>query len=524
MPVLHVSRKRFFELLGKSMTIQELEDLAFDFGIEIEEELQEESKKEMLKIELPANRYDLLSVEGVTAALGEYIGTQSFREFKTTPPVEKLVIQKAVSEVRPFMVSAVLRNITFTPETYESFIDLQDKLHHNLGRKRALVSMGTHDLDKIKGPFRFTAEKPEDISFVPLNQTEKMNGPRIMEFYKDSYLKEYLPLIKDEKVWPMLYDSNGIVLSMPPIINGDISKITLETKNVFIDVTAKDLTKAHMFLNILAAHFSRYCQTPNVIEQVTCEYEDQTVHANEITPIMETRVVPCDLDYLRTLTGLKEVTAKESVDALKRMGLPATATSEKEIQVTVPPLRQDILHPCDIGEDLAVGIGFNKVPVIIPKTITTGKQLYINKASDLLRELLAEAGYRESYNFSLCSKDDLTVSLRRPENKEMITVANPKTFEFQTARTTLIPGILKHLAANKSFKLPIHMFEVGDVVLKDATRVTGARNERRMVALRTDDKSDLEFIHGLLDYIMLKHGLVFQKENGYTIKESSGSL
>jgi phenylalanyl-tRNA synthetase beta chain len=37
---------------------------------------------------------------------------------------------------------------------YDSFIDLQDKLHMNLCRQRRLVSMGTHDLDTVQGPFK----------------------------------------------------------------------------------------------------------------------------------------------------------------------------------------------------------------------------------------------------------------------------------------------------------------------------------------------------------------------------------
>jgi phenylalanyl-tRNA synthetase beta chain len=32
---------------------------------------------------------------------------------------------------------------------------------------------------------------------------------------------------------------------MPPIINGEHSKITLDTKNVFIECTATDLTKVN---------------------------------------------------------------------------------------------------------------------------------------------------------------------------------------------------------------------------------------------------------------------------------------
>ena len=67
--------------------------------------------------------------------------------------------------------------------SYASFIALQDKLHQNLARKRTLVAIGTHDLDTIKGPFRYEAKAPKDIKFVPLSQTKEFNAAELMEFY-----------------------------------------------------------------------------------------------------------------------------------------------------------------------------------------------------------------------------------------------------------------------------------------------------------------------------------------------------
>ena len=67
---------------------------------------------------------------------------------------QKLSIDASTSVVRPHCLLAVLRNVKFTKARYDSFIDLQDKLHQNLARKRTLVAIGTHDLDNIKGPFR----------------------------------------------------------------------------------------------------------------------------------------------------------------------------------------------------------------------------------------------------------------------------------------------------------------------------------------------------------------------------------
>jgi phenylalanyl-tRNA synthetase beta chain len=36
--------------------------------------------------------------------------------------------------------------------------------------------MGTHDLDSIKGPFKYIAKNPTEFNFVPLNQEKNVNG------------------------------------------------------------------------------------------------------------------------------------------------------------------------------------------------------------------------------------------------------------------------------------------------------------------------------------------------------------
>lgn len=63
-------------------------------------------------------------------------------------------------------------------------------------------------------------------------------------------------------MYPIIYDKNDVVLSMPPIINSEHSKITLNTRNIFIDVTATDETKLHIVTNIIATMFSEYCAEP----------------------------------------------------------------------------------------------------------------------------------------------------------------------------------------------------------------------------------------------------------------------
>ena len=70
MPTISINLEYFYELLGKKLTLKEFDDLCFDYGLELEEDNDVE---ENVKVELPANRYDLLSVEGLALALRSYV-------------------------------------------------------------------------------------------------------------------------------------------------------------------------------------------------------------------------------------------------------------------------------------------------------------------------------------------------------------------------------------------------------------------------------------------------------------------
>ena len=171
--------------------------------------------------------------------------------------------------------------------------------------------------------------------------------------------------------------------------------------------------------------------------------------------------------------------------------------------MTIPPTRHDVLHPVDIYEDVAIAYGYNNLVKTIPKTMTIATQQPINKLTDQLREQIAQAGFTEALTFSLCSRDDISSKLRKPEMPEQsVHIANPKTLEFQVARTTLLPGLLKTVQANLKMPLPMKLFEISDVVLKDQGKDVGAKNQRRLCALNYNKNPGFETVHGLLDRIM----------------------
>ncbi|KAJ7424106.1 Phenylalanine--tRNA ligase beta subunit [Willisornis vidua] len=518
---------------------EEFDELCFEFGLELDEitsekdiiskEKGEEKAKGasdviLYKIDVPANRYDLLCLEGLVR------GLQVFKERINVPRYEKiippegegqrLIITEQTTQIRPHAVAAVLRNITFTKDRYESFIDLQEKLHQNICRKRALVAIGTHDLDTISGPFTYTAKAPSEIKFKPLNQSQEYTASQIMDLYRtDSHLRHYLPLIENKPRYPVIYDSNGVVLSMPPIINGDHTKISLNTRNVFIECTGTDITKAKIVLDIIVTMFSEYCEKPFTVEAAEVVYPNGKTHVYPELAYRKEKVKP---ELINKKIGISE-TPSSLAKLLSRMCLKSNVIGNgNHIEVEIPPTRADIIHACDIIEDAAIAYGYNNIQMVIPKTYTIANQ---------------------------CSQEDIADKLGMDISAtNAVRIANPKTLEFQVARTTLLPGLLKTIAANRKMPLPLKLFEISDIVVKDPNtgldspalfntvhyyndrknilsdkiqtycHNVGARNYRHLCAIYYNKSPGFEIIHGLLDRVMQLLEVPPNEEKGYTIK------
>jgi phenylalanyl-tRNA synthetase beta chain len=537
MPTIGVDKEALFKELGRSYTTEEFDELCFEFGIELDEDTSNTDRPTVngiqepaqLNIEIPANRYDMLCFEGISMALKIFLGLCPTPKYSLAAPssgqVQSITVSKDTMRIRPFVSGAILRNIEFDEARYESFIALQDKLHQNLARQRSLVAIGTHDLDTLRGPFTYEALPPKDIKFVPLNQTKEMNGEELMTFYeKDKNLSRYLPIIRDSPVYPVIYDANHTVCSLPPIINGNHSKITTKTTNVFIECTATDATKVEIVINILVAMFSQYTS-----ERFTCEpiavispHNNQSRQVPDLTP----RATTAEISYINSCTGLTH-SAEAICSMLTRMSYHArpSKSSKDLVDVDVPPTRADVLHQADIMEDVCIAYGFNKLPRSFPsKSGTIAQPLPINKLSDILRLEAAMAGWSEVLPLILCSHDENFAFLnRKDDGTTAVRLANPKTAEYQVVRTTLLPGLLKTFRENKHHSVPIKIFEVSDVAFKAPELERKSRNERHFAAAWYGKTSGFEVVHGLLDRLMsmLKSAFV-TREDGLEVKNAEG--
>jgi phenylalanyl-tRNA synthetase beta chain len=477
--------------------------------------LDDANDEVIYKIDIPANRYDMLCLEGIARALNVFRGKTEAPRYtlKRSPDFTplKLTVKAETALVRPFVVAAVLRGVKFDATRYNSFIDLQDKLHQNLCRHRTLVAIGTHDLGKVKGPFTYEALPPEDIKFVPLKQDREFNAKELLEYYaaNDLKLKKYVPIIQSSLLYPVILDSERTVLSLPPVINGSRSAISLETRDVFIECTATDLTKAKVVLNTMCAMYSQYCEVPFEIEPV------EVIDARGVSvmyPDVSPKKFDVEMAYVNACTGLN-IEAGLAATLLKKMQLEACAEGDR-LKIEAPITRSDVLHACDVMEDVAIAYGYDNLLIEPPKLATIGKEQPLSQLCELLRIDCATSGFTEVLTWALCSRKENFADLRLEDpgvgadgKHGAVSIGNPATAEFEVCRTSLLPSILKTLGANKDTPLPVKLFEVSDVILLDDSSDVGARNERRLVAVNCDKTSGFEVVHGLLNRVMQVMGI-----------------
>jgi len=201
-------------------------------------------------VEVFPNRPDLLSEEGFARALSSFIGVKTgLRKYNVKKSSFKVNVDKSVENIRPYIRCAVLKNINLSDEAIKSLMQLQEKLHLTHGRKRKKVAIGVHDFDAIKFPLVYKAVKPASISFVPLDMTAEMNLAEIL--VKHPKGRDYAFALEGLSKYPVIIDAKNDVVSFPPIINGIITQVKENTKNLFIDVTGLDVNAVTQALNIL---------------------------------------------------------------------------------------------------------------------------------------------------------------------------------------------------------------------------------------------------------------------------------
>ena len=445
----------------------------------------EGSDDEGVEIEVFPDRPDLLSAETMAHVVRPFLhGATAEPSLATVEGTIAMTVDPSLEDVRPVIYGAVVRGVDtgHTAEARDQFIqglmDHQEKLHFALGRGRKRSSVGVHDLARLRPPFRVVTV-PADYDFIPLAMEEPMSIEQILKQHPKGV--DYAHLLEGFEKFPVIIDAAGDVLSFPPIINGAHTTVTDSTTDFFIDVTGWDERACEASLLLVCLSFAARGGTVETIRLTGLD----GVERNCPDGSPKTHRLPKPL--------LEEVLGREFSDAevgaaLNRMGgrllrrrvvtdgprvrdrWAEAAAGEDEYLIEMPRWRADILHPVDLVEEVAIGIGYEDLGVATSNQSSAGIALPKMTLHRRIRESMQGQGLQQIQSLSLSNEGDQFDKVRNAKCGAVTRLHNPITIDHTILRQHLLPSLLRLLAANRHHELPQRVYELGTVVRDNHNR------------------------------------------------------
>ncbi len=492
MAVVTFGRKDFEGLVGKSLKDGDYKNSIPMIGVTTES-LSDDS----VSFEVFPNRPDMLSVEGFARAVKAFIRNKKQVTYTSGKVYGSVEVEDSVNGVRPFIACAVVKNVKLNDTVLKSLMQFQEKIHETFGRKRARIAIGVHDISKIEFPLRYAAYKPDEISFVPLGMKDGLTLGEILKKHPKGV--EYAVVLSNARKYPVITDNKNQVISFPPIINGELTRVTKDSKNLFIDVTG---TSKHYIAKTLSILCAALIDRGATIEGVKIIYDRP-----ETTPDMSDQKIKISLGYLNGLldTDMKEYELKKT---LSKMGIGFLSGS-----ALVPCYRADVMHQIDIVEDAAIAIGYGNFQPRVPKIPTMAERDPLEERCSAIREIAVGLGAQEVVSFIL-TNENRQFKMMGVAPEECAAILNPKTEDYTVCRKSILPSLLDVLRSNTHNEYPQKIFEVGDCVYVGGGE-TGAENVRKFAFAASHRDADINEIKSVLETFMRLYGV------GYSLKNST---
>jgi len=500
MPVVDVDPDELRQLTGhQDKDDEELKSDLFALGLEFEGETEDGE----FQLEFAPDRLDRLSVEGVARSLRYQYGDDRGVYTPNTNSAEWVIeVEASVPEERPYVTGAIVRGLDMTEAKLDSLIQLQEKLHATMGRKRAKGAIGVHDLATLKGrsaagegqqpkSITYRGVDPDGERFVPLDANTDMT-PREVLTDHDTGAK-FAPLVEDLERFPAIYDDVGL-FSFPPVINGKRTEVDEGTRDVLIEMTGTDQWTIDRMLNIVCYALDARAGR---VEMVDVEYPDRTLERPDLST--DTKTVAHR--RIESVLGIS-LDTEDVVDLMERSGLDVAVEEGADgepvaYEAHVPPYRVDVLHALDVVDDVGRAYGFNDLEPRYPDVSTVGGRHERSRVEDSARDALVGLGFEDLLNFHMISEsenfDRLSVSPGDGYGvEEPVTITEPYSEDYTMLRTWALPSLLMVLENNTHRAYPQDLAEIGLAAHRDERENTSVAEHRTVAAVLARSEASYE--------------------------------
>lgn len=485
MPKIEVSRQDLFTLACiEDPGDEKLADILSLVKGEIDS-----SEGDKLKIELnDTNRPDLWCVEGIARAIRcSNSGAEKHLAELPEPDME-IFVDTELAKVRPFIAAFTACGWAPDERELDALIDVQEKLAASFGRNRKTAAIGFYRLDEIEFPIKYRAVSKE-TSFIPLGFDQEMTLSEILNETETG--RTYAHLLEGAELMPLLEDSNGSILSFPPVLNSSTTgTVSAGDSRLFCEVTGTDWDTVQLSATILACNLQ---DRGAEILPIRVNYSEPYRGKTAVSPAIFGDLMTASMDSIRGILGTN-IDPETAQEALQRMDYASVKLNETGITGILPPYRRDGIHAVDMIEDIAISMGLPSFEPLLPEQFTLGRCAPIEDLADAVRFLLVGTGCEEILRPVLTSSEKVTKLTRTPNSP--VSIANPMTAEYGVVRNTLLPGLLEVESTSAHASYPHRIFETGEVlILQDNGN---CQTEVLLTCLVCGNKADFGDIHSII--------------------------
>ncbi|MGI0051512.1 MAG: phenylalanine--tRNA ligase subunit beta [Nitrososphaeraceae archaeon] len=449
MPVINIFKSRIRSAFPNTKIEKIVAKLPF-IGLDIEG-----IDKEKIRVEYNPNRPDFSSDIGVFRSLNGLlnvkIGLPTFKYYSDR--LYRITIDPSVNQIRPIILFFVAKNDKINNFILNQLILMQEDIHNGIARGRKKAAIGIHDLDAIKFPLIYNT-RAENESFIPLGQTQPF---RFKEVLSDLEVgKQYGNLLKNFNQYPTISDKNNNVISFPPIINSNNTKITDKSKNLLIEITGTNLETCQSILAIISYYL--YDEGYELFSGFV--HENKSISSS--LKLLKDKTVLVDKNIIKSYLGL-DLSIKDIIQILNRCRIGISISKNKRIKCFIPPYRIDVITPIDIVEEVAIGYGIDNLESTTPLfPISSGARNNPFRKIDEIKETLIGLGLLEMVNFTMLDRTISTIfNFADNDLLEKIKVNESKSKEHEFLRTNILSSLVHNLSYNVHEEYPQKIFEIG---------------------------------------------------------------
>lgn len=449
MPVVNILKTRIKSVFPHKNIEKILVKLPY-LGLDIEG-----IDKEKIRVEYNPNRPDFSSDTGIFRSLkgllNETVGLPLFRY--SSDKLYQITIDPQVKQIRPILLFFVAKKKKVDNFILNQLISMQEDLHNGIARGRKKAAIGIHDLNAIEFPLIYNT-RDQHTSFIPLDQTRPFKFKEILSDLEVG--KKYSSLLKNLHQYPTIADRNNQILSFPPIINSNNTKINDKSNNILLEITGTNLETCKSILAILAYYL--YDEGYEIFSGII--HDDKSTFSS--LKLLKDNAFSIDTNIIKSYLGLN-LSTTEIIQILNRCRIEVSITNNKKVKCLVPPYRNDIMNSIDLVEEIAIGYGIDNIKSTIPSfLISPGVRNEYVKKIDEVKETLTGLGFLEMVNFTLL--DQTISSIFNYEDKELlekIKVNESKSKEHEYLRTNILSSLINNLSYNVHEEYPQKVFEIG---------------------------------------------------------------